>query len=249
MTGKYFKDNKNDMPNRCVWVTTVKNSDHNNVSWILRLGPFVTGLFSSCREPVDEVLQMPPSLLTCGGCQQSIGDRFFLKAIEQYWHEDCLSCDLCGCRLGEVGRRLYYKLGRKLCRRDYLRCGWCRGGKSGAFIHKIPEFNCGPTCWFCLLHSGFSVRTASAPPVRRGSGHLRWPCVCGTRFTIWSASSAPPARSTSVWATATFSSTRTSCASRTSSSGPSSMAAAWCRIFEIKGLVNSWLCDALHTES
>ena len=74
-------------------------------------------------EPVDEVLQMPPSLLTCGGCQQSIGDRFFLKAIEQYWHEDCLSCDLCGCRLGEVGRRLYYKLGRKLCRRDYLRYG------------------------------------------------------------------------------------------------------------------------------
>lgn len=77
--------------------------------------------FLICREPVDEVLQMPPSLLTCGGCQQSIGDRFFLKAIEQYWHEDCLSCDLCGCRLGEVGRRLYYKLGRKLCRRDYLR--------------------------------------------------------------------------------------------------------------------------------
>lgn len=73
------------------------------------------------REPVDEVLQMPPSLLNCGGCQQSIGDRFFLKAIEKYWHEDCLSCDLCGCRLGEVGRRLYYKLGRKLCRRDYLR--------------------------------------------------------------------------------------------------------------------------------
>lgn len=77
------------------------------------------GLLS--REPVDEVLQIPPSLLTCGGCQQNIGDRYFLKAIDQYWHEDCLSCDLCGCRLGEVGRRLYYKLGRKLCRRDYLR--------------------------------------------------------------------------------------------------------------------------------
>ncbi|XP_004852122.1 rhombotin-2 isoform X2 [Heterocephalus glaber] len=73
------------------------------------------------EEPVDEVLQIPPSLLTCGGCQQNIGDRYFLKAIDQYWHEDCLSCDLCGCRLGEVGRRLYYKLGRKLCRRDYLR--------------------------------------------------------------------------------------------------------------------------------
>ncbi|XP_074740678.1 rhombotin-2 isoform X1 [Strix uralensis] len=78
--------------------------------------------FQPCSwEPVDEVLQIPPSLLTCGGCQQNIGDRYFLKAIDQYWHEDCLSCDLCGCRLGEVGRRLYYKLGRKLCRRDYLR--------------------------------------------------------------------------------------------------------------------------------
>ncbi|XP_059730946.1 rhombotin-2 isoform X1 [Bos taurus] len=79
------------------------------------------GTFEPPKEPVDEVLQMPPSLLTCGGCQQNIGDRYFLKAIDQYWHEDCLSCDLCGCRLGEVGRRLYYKLGRKLCRRDYLR--------------------------------------------------------------------------------------------------------------------------------
>ncbi|OBS70113.1 hypothetical protein A6R68_01345 [Neotoma lepida] len=79
------------------------------------------GYSATCREPVDEVLQIPPSLLTCGGCQQNIGDRYFLKAIDQYWHEDCLSCDLCGCRLGEVGRRLYYKLGRKLCRRDYLR--------------------------------------------------------------------------------------------------------------------------------
>ncbi|XP_043562333.1 rhombotin-2 [Chiloscyllium plagiosum] len=77
--------------------------------------------FLCFREPVDEVLQIPPSLLMCGGCQQNIGDRYFLKAIDQYWHEDCLSCDLCGCRLGEVGRRLYYKLGRKLCRRDYLR--------------------------------------------------------------------------------------------------------------------------------
>ncbi|XP_032815924.2 rhombotin-2 [Petromyzon marinus] len=73
------------------------------------------------EEPVDEVLRMPPMMLMCGGCRQPISDRYLLKAIEQFWHEDCLSCDLCGCRLGEVGRRLYYKLGRKLCRRDYLR--------------------------------------------------------------------------------------------------------------------------------
>lgn len=110
------------------WLT---NQSHNwgkplQINWWRKqkfdaaLNPYCFFFFPP-REPVDEVLQMPPSLLTCGGCQQSIGDRFFLKAIEQYWHEDCLSCDLCGCRLGEVGRRLYYKLGRKLCRRDYLR--------------------------------------------------------------------------------------------------------------------------------
>ena len=101
------------------------------------------GLLS--REPVDEVLQIPPSLLTCGGCQQNIGDRYFLKAIDQYWHEDCLSCDLCGCRLGEVGRRLYYKLGRKLCRRDYLRYAMSTPGalsREGT-VHRPSE--CGST--------------------------------------------------------------------------------------------------------
>lgn len=97
------------------------------------------------REPVDEVLQIPPSLLTCGGCQQNIGDRYFLKAIDQYWHEDCLSCDLCGCRLGEVGRRLYYKLGRKLCRRDYLR-----------YLPRTPGAHLGLNTW--SLAPGLALR-------------------------------------------------------------------------------------------
>lgn len=118
-------------------------------------------LWPLCREPVDEVLQMPPSLLTCGGCQQSIGDRFFLKAIEQYWHEDCLSCDLCGCRLGEVGRRLYYKLGRKLCRRDYLR--WvCEPQICPVKLVLLSVL-------LMMSSPGFSVRTVSALPARRGS--------------------------------------------------------------------------------
>lgn len=127
----------------------------------LRAFAFLTS--SLCREPVDEVLQMPPSLLTCGGCQQSIGDRFFLKAIEQYWHEDCLSCDLCGCRLGEVGRRLYYKLGRKLCRRDYLRLV-CDPWLQDLFFLSVL---------ILTSPSGFSVRTACALLARRGSERLR----------------------------------------------------------------------------
>lgn len=178
------------------------------------------------REPVDEVLQMPPSLLTCGGCQQSIGDRFFLKAIEQYWHEDCLSCDLCGCRLGEVGRRLYYKLGRKLCRRDYLRLVWCQNlrltnvGSLWGFLS---------WCLTCIILSGSSDRTAYVLPVRRGSVHLKWPCECGTKFTTLSVSNVQHARSTFAWETATCWSTRTLCVSRISLSGLNSTVTAWCR--------------------
>ncbi|XP_066295694.1 rhombotin-2-like [Branchiostoma lanceolatum] len=73
------------------------------------------------EETVNEVLDIHPTQLQCGGCSKSISDRYFLKAMDEYWHEDCLSCDLCGCRLGEVGRHLYSKYGRKLCKRDYLR--------------------------------------------------------------------------------------------------------------------------------
>lgn len=79
-----------------------------------------------------------------------------------------------------------------------------------------------------MLHSGCLVRTVCVLPVKRGSGRLRWLCVCETRSTIWSVSNAPPARSTSVWVIATFSSTRTLSVSRTSSSGLSSTTAIWC---------------------
>ncbi len=81
--------------------------------------------------------------------------------------------------------------------------------------------------WHLLNPSGFSVRTVSVLPVRRGFGHSRWRCVCGTRFTTWSASSVLPARSTSAWVTATCSSTQTLCASRTSLSGPNSTTTTW----------------------
>ncbi|XP_077994256.1 rhombotin-2-like [Glandiceps talaboti] len=72
-------------------------------------------------ETVDEVLHIHPSKLECDGCHANIKERYFLKALDTFWHEDCLSCDLCQCRLGEVGCRVYYKHGRKLCKRDYLR--------------------------------------------------------------------------------------------------------------------------------
>jgi hypothetical protein len=37
------------------------------------------------------------------------------------WHEDCLKCACCDCRLGETGSTLYLKANLILCKRDYLR--------------------------------------------------------------------------------------------------------------------------------
>lgn len=47
------------------------------------------------------------------------------------WHEDCLKCACCDCRLGETGSTLYVKANLILCKRDYLRLfgmtGHCAG--------------------------------------------------------------------------------------------------------------------------
>jgi len=47
--------------------------------------------------------------------------RFLLKALDLFWHEDCLMCGCCGCRLGEVGSTLYTKANMILCKKDYFR--------------------------------------------------------------------------------------------------------------------------------
>ena len=58
---------------------------------------------------------------SCAGCGKRIVDRFLLKALDMFWHEDCLKCGCCDCRLGEVGSTLYTKANLILCKRDYLR--------------------------------------------------------------------------------------------------------------------------------
>lgn len=57
----------------------------------------------------------------CAGCGKRIIERFLLKALDMFWHEDCLKCGCCDCRLGEVGSTLYTKANLILCKRDYLR--------------------------------------------------------------------------------------------------------------------------------
>lgn len=76
----------------------------------------------------------------CGGCGKFITDRYLmwniiisiqeskfvrnrylLRALDLYWHEDCLKCGCCDCRLSENGSTLYTRANLVLCRRDYLR--------------------------------------------------------------------------------------------------------------------------------
>lgn len=73
----------------------------------------------------------------CAGCNRKIKDRYLLKALDKYWHEDCLKCACCDCRLGEVGSTLYTKANLILCRRDYLR--WAAWRLSQPFYSKSPH--------------------------------------------------------------------------------------------------------------
>ena len=61
------------------------------------------------------------TLSECASCRKPIRERFLLKALDQLWHEDCLKCACCDCRLGEVGSTLFTKANLILCKRDYLR--------------------------------------------------------------------------------------------------------------------------------
>lgn len=67
----------------------------------------------------------PPSFMQglqlCNACNQPIKDRYMLNALGRVWHEDCLKCSCCDCRLGEVGNKLFEKANLLLCQRDYLR--------------------------------------------------------------------------------------------------------------------------------
>ncbi|XP_022169513.1 LIM domain transcription factor LMO4.2-like [Myzus persicae] len=75
----------------------------------------------------------------CANCGKRITERFLLKALDLFWHEDCLKCGCCDCRLGEVGSTLYTKANLILCKRDYLRL-FGATGNCAACNKVIPAF-------------------------------------------------------------------------------------------------------------
>ncbi|KAF6200564.1 hypothetical protein GE061_005007 [Apolygus lucorum] len=80
-----------------------------------------------------------PGNQECAGCGKHITERYLLKALDMFWHEDCLKCGCCDCRLGEVGSTLYTKANLILCKRDYLRL-FGNTGYCAACSKVIPAF-------------------------------------------------------------------------------------------------------------
>lgn len=76
---------------------------------------------------------------TCAGCSKPIKERFLLEALGSRWHEDCLKCACCDCRLGEVGSSLFEHSDKILCRRDFLRI-FGRDGICALCSRSIPPF-------------------------------------------------------------------------------------------------------------
>lgn len=60
----------------------------------------------------------------CVKCDKQIQDRYFLKALNAFWHEDCLKCNCCDCRLADVGSTLFTRENVILCKSDYIRWDW-----------------------------------------------------------------------------------------------------------------------------
>lgn len=84
---------------------------------------------STNSSTVTNTMLGPAPMKECANCGKRITERFLLKALDLFWHEDCLKCGCCDCRLGEVGSTLYTKANLILCKRDYLRLfgttGYC----------------------------------------------------------------------------------------------------------------------------
>ncbi|KAG9509374.1 Rhombotin-1, partial [Fragariocoptes setiger] len=88
------------------------------------------------NEPVTICEPIGPNCV-CSGCRQDVSkERFLLRALDQYWHEQCLKCDRCQCRLGETsGFTLYSKSDMILCRHDYIK--FCVGDRFYLCENKI----------------------------------------------------------------------------------------------------------------
>lgn len=50
-----------------------------------------------------------------------ISERYYLQALDRFWHNSCLKCTCCHIMLAELGNSCFTKPGMILCKSDYYR--------------------------------------------------------------------------------------------------------------------------------
>ena len=94
----------------------------------------------------------------CMGCGLSIQDQFVLKCSpDLQWHENCLKCCECACKLGE-NSTCFVKNGKAYCKSDYARLFMVKCTRCNSIVRKndlvmkskssIYHFDCF-SCFVC----------------------------------------------------------------------------------------------------
>lgn len=123
--------------------------------------PFGNSSSNQLNLPANNIATYNGKLPLCCGCNKPILDRFLLQTMDTFWHEDCLKCKICECRLGEVGSSLFTKMEMLLCKRDYLRlfglngvCAICKKTIPGfELVMKAKGNNYHIDCFACQFCS------------------------------------------------------------------------------------------------
>jgi len=63
----------------------------------------------------------PREVKICAHCNKKIEGKFLLRALDQFWHEECLKCSYCNTQLADLSFKFYHKGDLILCKRDYIR--------------------------------------------------------------------------------------------------------------------------------
>lgn len=65
--------------------------------------------------------EKPKELKICAKCEKKIEGKFLLRALDRFWHDECLKCSYCNTQLADLSFKFYLKGDLILCKRDYIR--------------------------------------------------------------------------------------------------------------------------------
>jgi hypothetical protein len=107
------------MPEVCINSATDNNNNLNNLS--IKNEPSHVNTKRDEAGGCDNDEIMSKNLSKCKGCGLFINDQYIFKVLpDMYWHERCLKCAECHCKLIE-NTTCFVKNGRAFCKSDYAR--------------------------------------------------------------------------------------------------------------------------------